>query len=273
MSKLQKLAPQELSPATVTAPAAATPATWDQVRYWANIATKFQQASLAAQVMAGFELAELKKEHGFQRGGDRRSNPHDADLKNITAPNTWAELVTENCGISEDTAGRWIQMADGIRARWKKLAPEARIKELMAAPISHWSDADTKLVGEALHKATDGATQLEFMRELGLAKQKPGNPDAGAHGKGSRKLTTEEQVIKGKQIALEDSGVMGRSIAASNRNFFICGDNEVDIQISILEFALKIRRKWQNTPAAKRNDALVSEIEELVRKEASSALI
>ena len=272
MSKLQKLAPQELSPATVTAPAAGAPATWDQVRYWANIATKFQQASLAAQVMAGFELAELKKEHGFQRGGDRRSNPNDLGLKTSGA-STWEELCREKVGISDETARNWINMADGIRARWKKLAPEARLKELMAAPISHWSDSDVKLVEESLHKVTDGATQLEFMRELGLAKQKSGNPDGGAHGKGSRKLTTEEQVIKGKQIALEDSGVMGRSIAASNRNFFICGDNEVDIQISVLEFALKIRRKWQNTPAAKRNDALVSEIEELVRKEASSALI
>ena len=263
MSKLQKLAPQELSPATEIN---GTTDPWSKVREYANLANKFAHASLAAQVMAGFELAELKKQNGI-RSGRPAKLPHDVVIK------SWEELVKENCGISDETARRWIEMADGIRARWKKLAPEAILKELMATPISEWDDSDIKVVEEALYKATDGATQLEFMRELGLAKQKPGNPDAGAHGKGSRKLTTEEQVIKGKQIALEDSGVMGRSIAASNRNFFICGDNEVDIQISILEFALKIRRKWQNTPAAKRNDALVSEIEELVRKEASSALI
>jgi hypothetical protein len=61
-------------------------------------------------------------------------------------------------------------------------------------------------------------------------------------------------------MALEDSGLMGAAINASNRNFFLLtdvNDVEVNAQIAVLEFALKLRRKWVDTPKARRDSNTV----------------
>lgn len=241
------------------------PASWEQVKYWADVAGKFQQASLAAQVMAGFALAELRKIHGTNQGKRRDlTSPNDSEKLD------WPDLVAKEAGISDDTARNWINMAEGIKSRWKTLSPQARLRELMSVPVADWTVEDTKVVSDALYKVTDGSTQLEFMRELGLAKAKSGNPNGGAHSTGSRKLSLAEQEAKARELALEDSGHMGSWISASNKSFVLCEDHEIQVQIAFLEFALKVRHKYLNTPKAKRGEALIAEIQELVRKDSSS---
>src|ERR1035437_9934373 len=116
-------------------------ASWSQVKYWANIAGKFQQASLAAQVMAGFTLAKLRKE--FPAPGKRPvladpAPPSPHDVRRWGGKKTFEQYA----GVSDETARRWILMADGIKSRWKKLAPQERIRELMRVPVSDWTDKD-----------------------------------------------------------------------------------------------------------------------------------
>ena len=246
-------------------------ASWPVVKYWADLAAKFQHASVAAQVMAGFALCELRKTSNKKPGnpnfGKTSSQlPHDVVIAHDGK--SWADMVQDYAGISDETARRWMLMAEGIKARWKKLAPQARLKQLMAVSPSDWNEKDTKLVCDSLHKVADGSTQLEFMRELGLAKAKPGNanPTSGPH----KKLTTEQEQARAIELALEDSGMMGRWVSAANKSFMLTArDNDVEIsaQISVLEFALKLRHKYLNTPRAKRGDALVKEIENLIAKD------
>ena len=237
-----------------------TAAAWDTVKYWATLAGKFQHASVAAQVMCGFALTELKKKHGIRQG--KRTDLQLPDQSGSSP--SWETLVEQYAGISDDTAGNWMKMSDGIKSRWKKLAPQEKLKELMAVPPSQWSEDDTKLVSDSLHEVTDGQTQTDFMRELGLAKKKPGNPNATGPSGPQKKLSTAEAAAEMRRIALEDSGRMGMVINASNRNFVLLtdvNDLEVDAQIAVLEFALKLRKKWLAIPKGKRD---AKEIEAMI---------
>ena len=245
MNALQKINPEQQH--------LTGPATWDTVKYWADLSSKFQHASVAAQVMAGFALNELHKRHAIKPGARTDLNlPNDSG--GSEAPKSWPDLVKEQAGISDDTARNWMHMAEGVKAKWKKLAPQDRLKALMAVSPSQWSEKDMKLVCDSLHKVTDGKSQLDFMRELGLAKKPQGNPNAT--GGTARKLTTAEAATKAKEQALEDSGRMGHAVKNSNANFFLLtevNNMELDAQISVLEFALKLRRLWAKTPKAKRD--------------------
>jgi len=232
------------------------PATWQGVKYWADMAAKFQHASVAAQVMAGFALCELRKAHGTNQGKRTDlTSPHDAEKLD------WPELVEQHAGISDDTARRWMLMAEGIKARWKKLAPQARLKELMSVAPSDWNEKDTKLVTDSLHKVCDGQGQLEFMRELGLAKKPTGNTTT-TNRTPPGKLSAEEQAAQLLALALQDSGHLGNAVTACNKSFVLLEDLEINAQIALLERAIKLRNAWVSQPKSKRD---VSVIEKMLK--------
>ncbi len=132
--------------------------------------------------MAGFALAELHEKHGIKRGGDR-AKPNDSGL-------LWSDLVKQKCGISDDTARNWMGMAKEAAKRLKKLNLDGQVtfRELMELPVDQWTDEQMTIVTSAIAKLTDGKTQLDFMRELGLAKKPIGhglkNSKRGTGGKG-----------------------------------------------------------------------------------------
>ena len=255
-----------VSPATNSiAPNLAFPTTentWDAVRYWVGMSTRFKQADLACQVMAGFALRALYKQHGVGRGRRVKAN-HSATPNQI--PNdsvfdhngqSWPEIVKAEAGVSDDTARNWMSMSDGIKSRWKKLPVRDRLRSLMEVSPSQWSDDDTKLITDAVHKSTDGRTQLELMWDLGIAKKPSGNPHAKGTGQPSKNLTAEEQATLLREMALEDSGRLGHAITASNKNFFLLtevNDLEVTAQVAVLEHALKLRHAWIDLPKSKRD--------------------
>lgn len=113
---------------------------------------------------------------------------------------------------------------------------------------------------EPLLKIIEGKTQSQLFLEFKNV-DKDGNPlgRGGAPGR-ARKLTTAEQSDKARAQALEDSGRMGYAVKSSNANFFLLtadNDLELDAQISVLEFALKLRRLWSRTPKAKRDAKVI----------------
>jgi hypothetical protein len=257
--------------------APAAPATWAQVRYWADIAGKFQHASLAAQVMAGFALAELRHQNRIQPGKPKKILPHDAVISGqppepvcpgvrpgqAAAENkpSWPELVQKNAGVSDDTARRWILMADGIKTRWKKLEPQDRLRQLMLVPVSDWTGTDTQLVNDALYKVTDGSTQLEFMRELGLARQKSGGPGRAPGCDGAKPaLTLAETAALRQTQARVNWFDLQKLLAAYREKFLTLSDDEVTAQIADLEAALNPRKAWLKHPINRRDPALIAEM-------------
>lgn len=233
------------------------PASWDAVQYWANVAARFQQASLAAQVMAGFALAELRKAHAIKPGNPTGKNQHTGEElpHDVVIPETWPDLVEKHAGISDETARRWIAMAEGIKARWKKLAPQARLKQLMSVPVNDWTDDDSKLVAESLHKVTDGQSQLVFMRELGLAKERQGAGATGGVGAPGQKknLTMAEEVSLRREQAARDWHGLSVILQAYTDKFLLLNDDDVTAQIALLEQALTARKTWLKQPVGRRD--------------------
>lgn len=248
----------------LVAPVNGGPATWDTVKYWADMASKLSHASIAAQVMAGFALLELRKQHGNQ--GKRNDLSDSPDSSGSTSPNDlekldWPDAVKKHAGVSDDTARNWMKMAEGIRAKWKKLSPQDKIRQLMSVPVSDWSEKQITDVQTAVRKATDGMTQTEFLRELGLAKKPSGNPNGNrtVMPNGTR-LSISEQADLRKQQASEDWAAIYRLVCAYRDKFVLLADADVEAQIATIEEALNARRAWLKAPAGKRDARAIAEM-------------
>jgi|GEM_PF-3428420 len=136
---------------------------WQRAKRYVESATLFQRASLAAQIMAGVELTALHKAWGVGRGGNRRSKPHSVAL----IP-SWAEAVKTQLGISDQTAGRWMEMAAAAKKRLSK--GDLDLGALLEKHPGALTPAEQELLKQAVHRISDGRTQLEFLLECGGVK-------------------------------------------------------------------------------------------------------
>lgn len=139
-------------------------ASWDICRqHVSNIKLHFRLAVLH-QVMAGFELAALKKELGFTGSGRRKEKAHDGPFR------SWEQWCKDELDLGESTVERWIDMAEVVKPRIKKLP--GNVKLLSIAETSPGKlDAIQRQTLEALvAKVTDGDTQKDLLEELKLVK-------------------------------------------------------------------------------------------------------
>lgn len=243
----------------------------DRLRQYATQSDRFARASLAMQVMAGFELLEIKAQSPYTRGGRRtpKSNPHDAGLtKNAqdsallakTAPSnpfegwpTWETFLHQALGISADTAGRWMAMAENARHRLKKLDGwGALVRDLMERPIADLNPEEVDVLSRAVAKITDGRTQLDFLAELGIVKR-PGNPALGGNtgGRPAASGVIDDDAIK--RAAIEDWATVDRGIRGGGMGFTVLTDAEIEAQIELLTRAVRVRREWIASPVSARN--------------------
>lgn len=141
------------------------PDEWQEAKKWARAASQFEKGKLAAQVMAGFALEELRSK--WNRMGKKTTS--------LSTLRGWQDRVKQEIGISHVTALNWIAMAEACGKRLKKqqVDGKAAFTELMDRPIHDWTDAQVETVTVAVQKLTDGRTQLDFMQELGLTKPAP----------------------------------------------------------------------------------------------------
>jgi len=266
------------SPRPASSPAGAlttAPKGWAGVEYWSRSAANFSHAAVASQVMAGFELLELKRVAGIRRGANlgnqraakKKQNPHDAvsvfenQLPHdavIESGQSWDELVREYARVSVDTASRWMAMADACRPRIKRMSGADRLVDLLQMPPSQWTMVEAELVCGAVHKLSDGKTQMEFMLELGITKMPQG---AGAKG-GARPPAGKKDAL---QALAEEQAVAREEWAHAEQlindyyqvKFCVLNDAEVEAQCGSLEMALQARRKWLARPVQDRDVAEV----------------
>lgn len=230
--------PSSLVPGPSSLPASDLDVTgdWVRVRRYTEAARQFGRAQVACQVLAGLELIELRKQNKIRPG--RPTDP--------MAPQ-WADLVAEHAGISDETARNWIRMAEGVRPRLKKLpGVGALFRELLEVPLHQLTVEQHHLLEEAVHKATDGMTQIEFLRELGIAKQPAGHGATGGDRGGRRPPKslvppTEEAM---QAVARADWVQIETVLDASRANFCLLNDFEVEAQIATFELHVKARRQW-----------------------------
>lgn len=224
------------------------PTGWAGVKYWAETAAKFHRAALAAQVMAGFDLLALHKDY-------RIFNGKRADIKGAAS---WDSLCEDHAGITHQRASEWMRMATAVRPRLAKLDGHDRLRALLELHPSQWSTDDTSLITTAVRKLTDGYTQVEFMRELGLAKFAQGSKTTGGHHPGEDKepLTMDQQIAIRTQIATQDAATLRKLFIATQDAWTLLQDAEIEAQISLLDSQSKARKRWLATPKKDRHTEL-----------------
>jgi hypothetical protein len=232
---------------------------WEKARGYAEAGRRFAKASLVCQVMCGMVLSELHKVYEVR--------PGKAPTKPLSRERgCWSDVVAERVGISETTAWRWMEMGRAVKSKWKKLPDGDRLKALMDLPVAAWTQGDCNLIDSAVHKVTDGRTQLEFLQELGLAK-KPGNPNLG--GDTSEFRGGEERGAGGdpeaeletvRMTARADWVTVMTTFGGMHTLWMTLSDPEVSGQISVLEKQLAVRRAWLAMPQGKRNAAQIEEM-------------
>jgi len=157
------------------APGAAAPALdgWQKVRRYAEHAALFQRASLACQIMAGFELIALRD--ATKRQG-MRTDTSSGSRKKLPGEGFLAE-VEKLGGISRSTAYEWMEMAKVAKPRLAK--GDLDLAAILEKNPGSLSPAEQELLKKAVHKISDGRKQMEFLLECGAIKAPQGSAAKG----------------------------------------------------------------------------------------------
>lgn len=164
-------------------------AEFDAARRYLETAKGYVQQGAGFMLLAGVELRRLKKLHGVQRGGDRRSNTSSLGLIG------WDKLCEQELGISDTTANKYIAMAESAGQRVKIL--QELEEKLLTTPLLSLPAAAQEKVTKAVSKLCDGRTGKEVMQALGIATHDAGANLEKSRNKGGnstkRKITEEEE--------------------------------------------------------------------------------
>ncbi|MCW5560096.1 MAG: hypothetical protein KIT22_19945 [Verrucomicrobiae bacterium] len=217
--------------------------TWDGARRWRDAAVAMERGKLFCQVMLGFELLCLREAHS--QPGTRT----DLETSGQTGRRLFGEIVEKELGVADRTARRLMEMAEAAKPRLKKL-PGLRDFDPTVKPVAELPAPQQQALESAVKKLTDGTTQVEFMRDLGIAKLPQGAAAAGrAKGEGGRKkLSPSEEVEILQSLAREDwRAIEDRLLGTYREKFTLLSDPEVTAQIAALERALEARKAWLKT--------------------------
>lgn len=230
--------------------------TWDGARRWRDAAVAMEEGKLFCQVMMGFELIALRAAVGVEHGKKTDSSQLGKSADN------WVELLEKELGISKTSAYRLMEMAEGAKPRLKAL-PELREFDPSTVAVSALPEETHAALTKAVKKLTDGATQVEFMRELGLAKQPQGAGAKGREkGEGGRPAAPGigDQLAIRTELARDAFKRVGQILTDSGAAFVLLPDSETQAIESFLERQLAAVRKWNNTAPANRDARVIEEM-------------
>ena len=132
---------------------------WATARHYANLAGGLTQVVVVAQIMCGFELIELQRRAGLQRGRKAKQNGW---------LGSWPALVKEKIGRSDETARNWMNMAKAACIRLDNPTLSYDARSALKAPPSKWTDEDRRAIFVCVKGLCSSKTQSSWMAHLGL---------------------------------------------------------------------------------------------------------
>lgn len=232
--------------------------TWESARTWLDRAAYAEATALWCQMMLGFELAALQYEHGETRGRPSGGNKPKALV--FSRPQPFYEMVTERLGISDETARNLIRMAKAAVPRLRKL-PDLRDFDPCQHRIGLLPEPQLVSLNAAVFKLTDGLTQIEFMRELGLVKAAHGSGARGGYKPAVKDAPSVTELAEAEAKAARENFVMLSQIVGTKpERFTLLPDEEVKAELAVLEIAATARRKWLSQPMGHRDPSVVTEL-------------
>lgn len=148
--------------------------------------------SLAAQVLLGKELSNLKQRLGFTHGGDRKGSS-----RQFGDFNSWDKYCQEEIEIPARSADRWIQcfLAALKRAKARK-AREPQASRLLEIPADELTGDELEALADLVNGLVDGETQAGLLEELGIVR--PSKPTPGGDTSGGE----ENLAAAGNPVAM-----------------------------------------------------------------------
>lgn len=164
-----------------------------------DLARKYWRGSMLAAgamaygvIMMGLELTRLHKLYGVRAGRPK------ADNSRTSAVINWPELVQREMGFSDDTARRYMMMADVAKTKIKAL----RDVDVLNKPILSQSEHLMKAVA----KIADGETVKQLMIAWGIVKKPSGGKGGGAgRPEDSKDTRTEAQKANDAMWPVQDA--------------------------------------------------------------------
>ena len=135
---------------------------------------------------------------------------------------------------------------------------ESPMVGLLTAPVIGKKQIPAKkLEGlqEAVKKVLKGASMVEFHK----ASQFAGEVEHQEYHP-PKPLTPEEVERQTRESALFNSSAMAQAVGASNADFFLTADEEVNCHIAVLERGVKARKAWLRQPKDRRNADVIVEM-------------
>lgn len=178
-----------------------------QARTYLQAGKAMAHGAAACMVLLGCELKRLKAETGETRGRPKKS----ASMRTIS----WNDRLQAELGISADTAGRYIDLADKARGRLPEVARIA--DELLSTPLAQLAETERAALVERIQCQLPAATGTQLMFEWGVLggrggkkapKLKPATPTPGtaeeasaaAYQNGHDAIETAESVLLGELL-------------------------------------------------------------------------
>jgi len=232
---------------------------WDRAREFIQVSSKFEQCKLYAQAMCGIELRALQKREGLTHGGSRKV----AEETKLA----FSDVVKLELGISYGHARRLMEMGDALRKRFKKL-PGLKDFEVRTLSIGDLDTDAAKTLDNAVRKITDGRTQFDLLKELGVYKAAKSLGGGARDGSSKSASGPEAALALQRQLADADWAHIEQLLRAYASKFLVLDDPACQAQVSVLESHLGFRKRWLAKPRAERNP---EEIEAIVAKSNSVA--
>lgn len=190
-----------LSPVQVSALAAVQTA-WDDASRLAGLVKNYARAGTAAKALCGLRLRALR-EHYYGPRNASGGRPK----KNDQANTTWAGLLTERLGITDDTATNWIKMAHAVESLADREGLDLRT--VCEKLPWDWTAEETALVDSTVRTLTEDKTQrqllqADFLTDLGYHEpERPNgsNNPTGKNGGKKQPPATPAALLKERQDA------------------------------------------------------------------------
>ncbi|MCW1883989.1 hypothetical protein OKA04_04565 [Luteolibacter flavescens] len=139
---------------------------WLAVRETAGRLRETGRTYLEIQAFLGWQLAQLKKDHGVKRGNNQ------AGSDKLSDPRTWDDLVHHYTGYTRRTADRLIELFDSAKAKLKRVAKKPEEKNALTIfaqgnPLA-LPPEQREHVRDVIASLCTGETQGSLMTEFGI---------------------------------------------------------------------------------------------------------
>lgn len=145
------------------------------------------QGAAVLAVMLGTELRRLHKLHAPKRGAGSHKS------RNLSGFRSWPELVKQELGISDDSAGNYMQLAEAAKKRIPKFGPIA--EEILSTPLRDLPPERRAYLAEQTRNVLPSTSANQLAIDWGLTKLpklKGGKREAAGDGE---ELSEEEKAV------------------------------------------------------------------------------